>query len=315
MDAFKIRRIKDFIDSNTEKISTNKEFYYPTTKRDKTELPPDENLDLLGFDIFESVSSTFNPNSENTLLSGKSDENQVSPTKLISPTFKEGNLFEKDEQEKETTSTSSDKTDTKIFSNQEGFIKVLFNTLGLSSTESSSVGENDNASSTIFDPTLESYPGFAKLDPKQSLAFHIIVSSFIIRKLPELIKNKDLNLDEIRVSLNLPQSLAAHQLEDSFVKEIKQKLHKTYGGREQLIMFLTGIGGGGKTKTLNDCHKFCMHFCTKFGLHFDDNTIKFSAIPGQAAALLPNGQTLHSMVGLNTKDINDVRRQLKGEHQ
>ncbi len=58
-----------------------------------------------------------------------------------------------------------------------------------------------------------------------------------------------------------------------------------------------------------------MHFCTKFGLHYDENTIKISDIPGQAAELLQHGQTLHSMVGLNTKDTNNVRRQLKGEYK
>ena len=72
------------------------------------------------------------------------------------------------------------------------------------------------------------------------------------------------------------------------------------------------VGGGGKTHTLKYSLNFCRRFCDTFKLDFDDETIKFTAIPGQAAALFPNGRTTHFAIKINS-NLNAVKKELLGK--
>ena len=54
-----------------------------------------------------------------------------------------------------------------------------------------------------------------------------------------------------------PLAERVQQTKDSVVKDLK-----AMGGREQLIMFLTGAAGCGKSTTMEAAQFFCHKFCT-----------------------------------------------------
>ena len=80
----------------------------------------------------------------------------------------------------------------------------------------------------------------------------------------------------------------------------------------QLLMYLLGVGGTGKSKVISCVYKFIRNICHHFNWPFDNNTIKICAMSGAAASLLESGLTLHGAAHLNTswKNITDEDREL-----
>ena len=62
------------------------------------------------------------------------------------------------------------------------------------------------------------------------------------------------------------------------------KIPKARGGREQLIMFVTGLAGAGKSTGINVAQRFCFEFCKAASVMWKDNTVLFTAYTGSAAA-------------------------------
>ena len=56
------------------------------------------------------------------------------------------------------------------------------------------------------------------------------------------------------------------------------------GGREQLVMFLTGPAGAGKTTAVKLAQRFCFEFCNAVGILWNDTTFLFTAYTGSAAS-------------------------------
>ena len=73
---------------------------------------------------------------------------------------------------------------------------------------------------------------------------------------------------------------------------------KDRGGEDQLIMFLSGMGGTGKSEVIKAFVEFVKGISIFFNWNYDDSIIKVSAYTGAAACQIPNGNTLHSTVGL-----------------
>ena len=48
------------------------------------------------------------------------------------------------------------------------------------------------------------------------------------------------------------------------------------GGREQLVMFLTGPTGAGKTTAVKLAQRFCFEFCNAVGILWNDTTFLFT---------------------------------------
>jgi hypothetical protein len=136
------------------------------------------------------------------------------------------------------------------------------------------------------------------LDRIQYIAYEVICSSFL------------LNL--IRDSLESQSSMASgftdshEDLRDERTTFIKQKVEqklKDLGAKEQLLMFVTGPAGAGKSTAIDVAQQFCFQFCKSMDILWGDKTFLFTAITGCAAALF-GGVTLHSAAYLNSKSKN-----------
>jgi hypothetical protein len=69
------------------------------------------------------------------------------------------------------------------------------------------------------------------------------------------------------------------------------------GARPQLIMFMTGAGGSGKSNVISAFFAYCKEFCKNLGAHFDSRTIIITAITGVAATSIM-GETTSKALGL-----------------
>jgi Ni2+-binding GTPase involved in maturation of urease and hydrogenase len=72
--------------------------------------------------------------------------------------------------------------------------------------------------------------------------------------------------------------------------------------QKQLIMFMMGAGGSGKMKVINTVMAYKKGFCKEVNYMFDKRMIVVTA-PTGVAAILINGETMHSTAKLNYKNI------------
>ena len=61
-------------------------------------------------------------------------------------------------------------------------------------------------------------------------------------------------------------------------------LLRALGGREQLVLFLTGPAGAGKTTAVKLAQRFCFKFCNAVSIMWSDKTFLFPAYTGSAAS-------------------------------
>ena len=73
------------------------------------------------------------------------------------------------------------------------------------------------------------------------------------------------------------------------------------GGQAQLVMFLTGFAGAGKSTCVKIAQSFCYEFCRAVAAAWDDNTFLFTATAGSAAELF-GGRTIHDAAFLSGKE-------------
>ena len=78
------------------------------------------------------------------------------------------------------------------------------------------------------------------------------------------------------------------------------KILEARGGRKQLIMFVTGLAGAGKSTGINVAQRFCYEFCKAASVMWRDNTFLFTAYTGSAAAAF-GGLTTSSATFLGKK--------------
>jgi hypothetical protein len=80
--------------------------------------------------------------------------------------------------------------------------------------------------------------------------------------------------------------------------ELQALCHK----KEQLVMFLDGPGGSGKSFIIKEVLDYAKNFCQKITFPFTEMTILVTATSGVAATLI-NGETVHRAVYLNRKKL------------
>ncbi len=80
--------------------------------------------------------------------------------------------------------------------------------------------------------------------------------------------------------------------------------------KDNLIMFMTGAGGSGKSHVINNVLAYASKFCETIGQPFDKRTIVVTAMTGLAATSIL-GETAHSAMCLNISG--GVSAKLKGE--
>ena len=91
------------------------------------------------------------------------------------------------------------------------------------------------------------------------------------------------------------------------LQDLKDRL-KGLGGDDQLLMYLTGAGGTGRSTVIFKARSFCQEFSDSIQVMFDKKSFMITACTGSAASLL-DGTTIHKSAYLNCKRITDENRE------
>ena len=139
------------------------------------------------------------------------------------------------------------------------------------------------------------------LDEKQYIMYEVLVCTFLL----DLINKQELD-GESALAQKLSGALGTTRSEnmDEVIKILKAR-----GGRDQLIMFVTGLAGAGKSTAINVAQRFCFEFCKAASVMWKENTFFFTAYTGSAAAAF-GGLTTSSGIYLNKDDLTDTDRQM-----
>ena len=79
---------------------------------------------------------------------------------------------------------------------------------------------------------------------------------------------------------------------------VVKKLKDIHNDRKQLICFLSGPGGTGKSKVVNAAIEYCQKLCAEINMKFTKRTIDVTALTG-AAAVSIFGETTYTACYLN----------------
>ena len=112
------------------------------------------------------------------------------------------------------------------------------------------------------------------LDEEQYVTYEILACTFLLQLIREA-SDKNSN-----TSACIGQAL---QSDGSDMKDLVKKL-QARGGQEQLLMFLTGPAGSGKSTAVKVAQRFCFEFCLAMGVVWTDTTFFFTAYTGSAAS-------------------------------
>ena len=156
------------------------------------------------------------------------------------------------------------------------------------------VTPNGSAKSIVeWAKTIATDPYTRKVDRWQQRAFEVIVSMFILTFHREANLNEGLHA----TGTQYPGNRAC------YVKLKRQlKAISGMGSSTQLIMFLTGPGGSGKTRIINAVLAYAKGFCKELNYLFDKRMIVVTALTGVATTLI-NRETIHSAAKLYNKKI------------
>ena len=136
------------------------------------------------------------------------------------------------------------------------------------------------------------------LDRIQYAAYEIICSSFLLNMVNEGWKDTGSLSESFASGFGASDDEKGDPSVKRTVDLVIQNL-KNLGAEDQLLMFVTGPAGAGKSTAITVAQKFCYEFCRSLGVSWGDNTFMFTATTGCAAALF-GGNTIHSAAFLNT---------------
>jgi hypothetical protein len=133
------------------------------------------------------------------------------------------------------------------------------------------------------------------VDTSQQRAFEVIVSMFVLTFHDEAEDNEYQGIVPTQDTRNR-----------SPYYRLRCELKKLSGMRKtkQMILFMTGVGGSGKTRVINAVLAYAKGFCKEMNYMFDKRMIVLTALTGVAATLI-NGETMHSAAKLNHKKITE----------
>jgi hypothetical protein len=128
-----------------------------------------------------------------------------------------------------------------------------------------------------------------KLDEKQYIAYEMIACTFPLGLV------QDGNDPNKTLYSCLGQTMGG-----TATLKIRDIVHRleARGGQNQLIMFLTGPAGSGKSTAMQVAQQFCYDFCLAVGVMWSDTTFLFTAYTGAAASLF-GGVTISKAAFLN----------------
>jgi hypothetical protein len=117
-----------------------------------------------------------------------------------------------------------------------------------------------------------------QLDEKQNIAYEMIACTFLLGMM-----NDGCN-PYTKLGKYLQQSLGGSINTVTNIEDIIKRL-KARGGQEQMLMFLTGPAGSGKSTAVMVAQHFCYEFGLAVGAMWSDTTFLFTAYTGLAASL------------------------------
>ena len=126
------------------------------------------------------------------------------------------------------------------------------------------------------------------MDLDQQRAFQLIVSMFVLTY-----------YDEASID-------CSEQTRSDFNRN-KNNLEILSLGNTQLVLFLSGAGGSGKSEVIVQVMLYCSEFCKNLNVEFTSSTIRITALTGVAATLI-GGETIHSAAKLRatTTDFDEA---------
>jgi len=136
-------------------------------------------------------------------------------------------------------------------------------------------------------------------DEDQQRAFQIQASMFVLTYIEEADRSED--------PADFVGGTSRHEY--NRCKSLLKKMAGKAGDDEQLIMFLSGPGGSGKSEVILEFLKYCEQYCANIEQPFTQRTVLVTARSGVAATLI-HGQTLHAATFLN-KSIKNIDPDMK----
>jgi hypothetical protein len=135
-----------------------------------------------------------------------------------------------------------------------------------------------------------------ELDEKQYITYEMIACTFLLGLV------KDGNDSNTAFFTSLQKTMGGESSKE--IAEIVRKF-EARGGQEQLLLFLTGPAGSGKSTAMRVVKQFCHEFCLAVGVMWSDTTFLFTAYMGFAASLI-GGVTISKAAYLNLqRQINE----------
>ena len=137
-----------------------------------------------------------------------------------------------------------------------------------------------------------------KLDAKQYIAYQIICCTFMLKVVNE-------GYDE-NTTLGSIMNISDDDdiTRNTIIEELRNK-----GAQDQLLMFLTGPAGCGKSTSVEVAQLFCHQFCNAAAIAFEEESFYFTSTTGSSAALF-GGSTIHGAAHLNKTRLTDAMRNL-----
>ena len=135
-----------------------------------------------------------------------------------------------------------------------------------------------------------------KLDKKQHMAYGVICSSFLLK----LLDYDELNDDEESNDVKISHVTSTCNKELRRLAQDAENRLRAYGGNRQLIMFLTGPAGAGKSTAVKAAEQFCVLFCRYAHIVWMFSSYLYTAYTGSNSAFF-NGVTICKKAGTKTK--------------
>lgn len=124
--------------------------------------------------------------------------------------------------------------------------------------------------------------GGPQMDEKQYIAYEVLCCTFLLG----LLNDDGDNNESLHTQLHQALSSSKRKKTKQLIKELKIR-----GGDDQLLMFLTGPAGAGKSTAVKVTRQFCFDFSMALGSIWTDSTFLFTAYTGSAAMII-NGITI-----------------------
>ncbi len=130
-----------------------------------------------------------------------------------------------------------------------------------------------------------------QLDEKQYIVYEMIACTFLLGLVNDGRDKNTIFGAYLQQTMEITSTADANDT----IKKLKAR-----GGRDQLLMFLTGPASSGKRTAMKVAQQFCYEFCIAVGIMWSDKIFIFTAYTGLAASLF-GGVTISKAAFLNQR--------------